>query len=166
MYFHFLSDAGLGSGTQSLTGGVGRLAGGPWAIVMLRQHLASPFSHAAEVVAAGTNLTTIAHGNAWLQENHIRQGKPTPMYLDSISTVFVAKGTTGVKKSVWLVRRTAVLHEAVEHGEIIPLHIPDAYMLADIFTKYLKYTVWRLHVKRIHNVPIDIMHDHAATAKL
>ena len=33
------------------------------------------------------------------------------------------------------------------------VHIPDAAMLADVFTKYLKYTIWRHHIKRIHNLP-------------
>jgi len=153
MHYHHYSDAGLGSGTISYTGGQGMLAAGPWVTTMLRQHLASPYSHSAEVTAAGTNLNTTCAGNDWLQELHIRLGKPTPFYLDSQSTVFVAKGAAAVKKTVWLTRRAAVLQEGVQHDEILPIHVSEKHMLADPFTKYLKQSVWYGHMRRIHNLP-------------
>ena len=153
MHYHHYSDAGLGSGTISYTGGQGMLAAGPWVTTMLRQHLASPYSHSAEVTAAGTNLNTTCAGNDWLQELHIRLGKPTPFYLDSQSTVFVAKCAAAVKKTVWLTRRAAVLQEGVQHDEILPIHVSEKYMLADPFTKYLKQSVWYGHMRRIHNLP-------------
>ena len=98
------------------------------------------------VIAAGW------HPNI-LQELHIRQGKPTPFYLDSQSTVFVAKGAAAVKKTVWLTRRAAVLQEGVQHDEILPIHISEKHMLADPYTKYLKQSVWYGHMRRIHNLP-------------
>ena len=153
MHYHHYSDAGLGSGTISYTGGQGMLAAGPWVTTMLRQHLASPYSNSAEVTAAGTNLNTTCAGNEWLQELHIRLGKPTPFYLDSQSTVFVAKGAAAVKKTVWLTRRAAVLQEGVQHDEILPIHVSEKCMLADPFTKYLKQSVWYRHMRRIHNLP-------------
>ena len=55
------------------------------------------------------------------------------------------------KKSVWLKRRIVVLQDAVELGEIVPIHIPESNMVADIFTKYLKFVVWFRHVAYLLN---------------
>ena len=81
----------------------------------------------------------------------MRLGKPTPFYLDSSTTVFVASKDTGVKKSAWLQRRTGVLQEGVTLGEIVPVHIPDKFMHADAFTKYLPYEKWKRHMDYILN---------------
>ena len=77
-----------------------------------------------------------------MQETHVRRGANVPFYLDSLSTVFVAKSETGVKKSIWLLRRIAVLEDGVSHGEIEPIHISEVDMVADPFTKYLVYNKW------------------------
>ena len=53
---------------------------------------------------------------------------------------------TAVKKSVWLIRRAAVLEDGVVHGEIEPIHISERDMVADPFTKYLVYMVWVRHM--------------------
>ena len=107
-----------------------------------------------EVVAGGTNLNTVCLVNSILQEMQVRLGMATPYYFDSSSTVFVANNEKSVKRSVWLIRRVKVLLEAVEYGDIIVLHIGDAYMVADVFTKYLKYERWRRHVLYLNNAPI------------
>jgi hypothetical protein len=60
--------------------------------------------------------------------------------------VFVANNDSAVKKSVWLVRRAAVVQEGVFFSEIVPIHIPEYNMVADPFTKYLPYAVWRRHM--------------------
>ena len=66
-------------------------------------------------------------------------------------TVFVATSDTAVKKSVWLLRRVAVLTDSVNHGEIIPIHINDPQMIADPFTKYLVVAVWSRHMLYVLN---------------
>ena len=48
-------------------------------------------------------------------------------------------------------RRIVVLQEAVELGEIVPIHISERDMLADIFTKYLKLHVWQRHMNYLLN---------------
>ena len=144
MYYHYFSDANLGN--RSIQGGVGFLAGGPIQAVCQRQQLASPDSHTAEVVAAGNNLNQVVPQNGLLQELHIRQGMPTPFYLDSATTVFVAQNDTAVKRSVWLIRRALVLQDGVEYDEINPIHISEQDMVADPFTKYLVFPVWRRHM--------------------
>jgi hypothetical protein len=149
MYFHFFSDANLAA--FSVTGGVAMLAGGPVLTVRQRQHLSSPDSHTAEVVAAGNNCSFCVWLNGVLQELRIRLGQPTPFYLDSKTTVFVANNDTAVKKSVWLIRRVAVLTDSVKHHQITPMHISERDMVADPFTKYLTFTVWNRHMDYLCN---------------
>jgi hypothetical protein len=60
--------------------------------------------------------------------------------------VFVATNDTAVKKSVWLIRRVAVLTDAVKHRQIRPLHISERDMVADPMTKYLTFAVWNRHM--------------------
>ena len=105
------------------------------------------------MVSAGTNLNVLVPTNGLLQELRIRLGKPTPFYLDSATTVFVAGDDKAVKKSVWLVRRAAVLHDGVRLMEILCKHISERDMLADPFTKYLVYRVWQRHMHYLHNLP-------------
>ena len=127
------------------------LAAGPCQVICQRQHLSSPGSHAAEVVAAGNNLHAVVPQNGLLQEARVRQGKRTPYYLDSSTSVLVAKTDTAVKKTVWLQRRAVVLQEGVMFDEIEPLHIPEYNMVADPFTKYLTFAVWDRHMWYVQN---------------
>jgi hypothetical protein len=143
-FFHFFSDANLDTG--SVTGGIGMLAKGAVIAISQRQHLASPSSHASEITAAGSNYNAMVPSAGVLQELHILCGARVPLYLDSASTVFVAKSDTAVKKSVWLIRRAAVLEDGVVHGELEPIHISERDMVADPFTKYLVYAVWIRHM--------------------
>ena len=117
--------------------------GGPIQACTQRQQLQAPDVHTAEVVAAGNNLNLVIPQNGLLQELHIRLGKPTPFYLDSATTVFVASNDAAVKKSVWLVRRAIVLQDGVAFDEIAPIHISEQDMVADPFTKYLVYRIGR-----------------------
>ena len=76
-----------------------------------------------------------------MQEIGIRQGRSTPFFLDSLSTVFVAVGEAAAKKSAWVLRRIMVLHEGVKEGDITPIHIPESDMTADGCTKYITAAV-------------------------
>ena len=145
MAYHFFSDAS--NNVRSITGGVGVLAGGPIQSSLQRQHLKAPCAHTAEVVAGGNNVNSVIPVSGVLQEAHIRQGVPTPFYLDSRTTVLVASDDAAAKKSVWLKRRIVVLQDAVDLGE--PLI--KSNMVADIFTKYLKLVVWLRHVAYLLN---------------
>ena len=66
-------------------------------------------------------------------------------------SVLVANDDAAAKKSVWLKRRIVVLQDAVDLGEIVPVHVPESNMVADIFTKYLKLVVWLRHVAYLLN---------------
>ena len=127
------------------------LAGGCILPVCQRQQLSAPGSHTVEVVGAGTNYSLLVPCNGVLQELRIRQGVATPFYLDSSTTVFVAWSDTAVKKSIWLIRRVAVLEDGVTHGEIHPLHLTERDMAADPMTKYLTFGVWSRHMHYVLN---------------
>ena len=145
MFFHFFSDASLGE-ASSITGGIGMLAGCAILAISQRQHLKSPGSHTSEVVAAGTNVNFVIPSSGLLQEWRIRCGARVPFYLDSATTVFVAKSDTAIKKAIWVIRRAAVIEDAMVHDEIEPIHISERDMVADPFTKYLPYEVWHRHM--------------------
>ena len=119
--------------------------------VSQRQHLSSPCAHTSEVVAASTNLNLLVPISGVLQEVRVRCGAKVPFYLDSATTVFVAKSDTAIKKSVWLIRRAAVLEDGVVNGEIEPIHISERDMAADPFTKFLPRDVWVRHMNFVMN---------------
>ena len=104
-------------------------------------------------MAAGTNVNLLVPIAGLLQEFSIQQGALVPFYLDSDTTVKVAKSDTAIKKSVWLIRRAAVLEDCVVHKLIEVMHIPERDMAADPFTKYLPYGVWVRHMHYVLNMP-------------
>ena len=89
----------------------------------------------------------------YFRELHILCGACVPFYLDSDTTVKVAKSDTAIKKSVWLIRRAAVLEDCVVHGIIDVYHISERDMVADPFTKYLPYNVWIRQMHYALNLP-------------
>ena len=149
-YYHFFSDASI-----NVTGGVGMLGGVSIQDISLRQHLKSPCAHTSEIVSIGSNVSAILPVNGLLQELSIRRGMPTPTYLDSASSVFVATSDVAPKKSVWLARRNKVVTEMVQHGEILPIHIDESEMVADSETKYIKHDKWLRHMHYRLNLPGD-----------
>lgn len=154
-FLHFFSDASLQL-PKSTTGGIGMLACGCVIAVSQHQHLASPDSHTSEVVAAGTNVNLLVPVLFLLQELRILCGSRVPFYLDSQTTVRVALDDTAVKKSVWLLRRAAVIEDAVVHELIEPLYLSEKDMAADPFTKYLPYAVWVRHMHFVMNYAGDL----------
>ena len=48
-----------------------------------------------------------------------------------------------------------VVTEAVEHGEIKPVHINEKDMVADSCTKYIKRDTWARHMHYVLNLPGD-----------
>ena len=86
-------------------------------------------------------------------ELRLLTAEPTPIYIDSSTTVFVASDKKAVKKSTWLLRKVDALHETVGTNgqEFYPNKIDESRNLADMFTKYLKLEVWRRHVMKLLN---------------
>ena len=88
-----------------------------------------------------------------LTEMRVPQELPTPLYIDSASTVFVAQNRAAVKKSAWIRRRAEVLTEAFTMGECNPCKISEQDNIADPQTKYLIHRVWYRHLHYTHNLP-------------
>ena len=65
----------------------------------------------------------------------------------------VSSSDAAVKRSAWILRRVAVLQEAVQHGDIRPIFISGTNMVADAFTKYLTLPVWRRLMNYLLNIP-------------
>jgi hypothetical protein len=130
---------------KSITGGTVMLAGASILDICQRQHLAAPDSHSNEIVAATTVLHSVVPIRGLLQECSVQQSSPTPFYVDSESTAAVAGSKTAPKRSVWLQRRTLVLHEGEQQGEIKTIHISERDNIADPNTKYLPFAVMNRH---------------------
>ena len=149
---HFAADASPGDETRGITGGVGMLAGGALLTISSRQHLATSCMHSNELLAAGTIVHKIVPLRGLLTELRIPQEHPTPTYIDSASTVFVAQSRGAVKKSAWMRRRAEVLTQAYDLGEISPIKIEEYNNFADPQTKYLTFKVWMRHLHYTHNL--------------
>jgi len=100
--------------SKSLTGIDVFLGGVLMLRYVLRQHLTAPSSHASEITAAGTAVTMLIPLSGLLQEWHISSDTPPPIHCDSQSTIFVARRTAAIKRSVWINRRAVVIREAVD----------------------------------------------------
>ena len=75
------------------------------------------------------------------------QEGPTPLFIDNMSTVQVAKWIASQKRSLYLVRRIYFLQEMVEDGEILPISCTGPLNLADPLTKLgftkIVFKAWR-----------------------
>ena len=60
-------------------------------VTCVRQHLTSPDSHTAEIVAASSAQHDIVPKRGLQQEIHIPSTEPTILYCDSQSAVFVVE---------------------------------------------------------------------------
>ena len=63
----------------------------------------------------------------------------------------LATDDAAAKKSVWLLRRVAVIREGSAMGEIEVVHINDPIMVAGAMSKYLTHQVWSRHAAYITN---------------
>ena len=139
MGLHVFADGSLGE-RKSMSGAIQMLAAGPVDVLMARQHLNSPDSHTTEVVAASSALHRVVGTRGKCQELRIWQERPTPFYMDSTSTIFVANDEKAMKRSVWIARRTVALREGKSMGEIMPTYLEALMNCANFFTKYETYT--------------------------
>ena len=138
---------------KSITGGVQMLAGGAYDSVSSRQHLTAPDSHTVEVVSAGSVYARSVVARGQLQKLRIPQASPTPAYVDSKSTIFVAERRASVRRSAWNARRSAVLQEGVELEECVFRHISEKDNVADDMSKAVTRKVRVRHMWYTHNLP-------------
>ena len=150
LYFKY--DANLSTSAKSMTGVVGMLAGGAIDNICQSQQCKAGETHTTEVVAGGTALNRIITARGLLQEMHYPQGRPTPTFTDSATSIFVANDDGAVKRALWLRRRVLVLRDGVDDGEFEPIKIPEEDNAADVYTKYLVFQKWKRHTDFINNM--------------
>ena len=138
---------------HSITGANLMLAGARADTLCQRQHLTAPDAHSAELKAAGSLLQNVLPLRGQLLELSIYQDPPTPVYIDSASTVFVIQDKRAVKRSVWTLRIARVLQEAQLLREIIALKISERDNFADPEIKSTTIKVWRRHLWYTNNLP-------------
>ena len=85
-------------------------------------------------------------------ELRITQSFGTPGFIDSSSTVFIARDQAAPKRSIWILRRSAVLQESKEQGDIDPLKIDEHDNVADDQTKPVSHATFVRHLRYTHNV--------------
>ena len=104
-------------------------------------------------MATSTAVNRLTPVRGLLHELSIKQLQPTPLWIDSQTTVFVARDNGAVKRSVWILRRVGSIQEAYELGEIDPKKIPGEDNPADALGKYLAFKYWVRHMCYILNIP-------------
>ena len=101
----------------------------------------TPWNHHALIHGDGLS----SHHSPWAQLPHgfnlahIKQAVALEL---SLGCSRHRSSDTAIKRSAWLLRRVGVLEEGVTHGMIQPLHISEADMVADPYTKYLTVMVY------------------------
>ena len=109
--------------------------------------------HTYELVAAGSLLHRIIPIRGRLFEVSIHVDLPTPIYIDSASVIYVIHDRAAVKKSLWILRRAAILQEAAEYGEIMAVKISGDDNFSDPETKQLHVKAWQRHLWYANNLP-------------
>jgi hypothetical protein len=124
---------------KSFTGSVSMLGGGAIEALCQRQHLKNPDSHIAEITAGGTCLNQAYTHRGVLGELHLPQvpgGAGSCFFTMTLGQLSSWRAMpVQVKKSVWTYRRSAVVREGVDLGEVRFYKIANADNCADIFTK-------------------------------
>ena len=87
-------------------------------IVSAREKIKTTGAHSGESGAAITLLHRLQPIRGLLQELMLPQLRPTPVYTDSASVLFISGGGSSIKHTPWLLGRMAVLLEAVDFGYI------------------------------------------------
>ena len=134
-----------------MTGNVQLLGGTTFDNVGQGQTIKSGESHTSEVVAASTCTHRLIPNRGLIQECHIPQSAATAIFLDSMTTIYVANNDTAAAKSLWLRRRVDILHTHQENGAVVYNKVAEEFNPADVYTKYLTYDRWKRHMKVILN---------------
>lgn len=141
---------------DSISGGKILLAGAVISTVCQRQHLTSPDSYTSELVAAGTVLHQILPTRGQLLEVSIHQDQPTPLYIDSASTLFTIHDQRAIRRSLWTRRRARILQQAQEMADIIAIKIDTEDNFSDPETKSLIVKAWYRHLCYNNNLTVSI----------
>ena len=99
------------------------------------QHSAAVHAHDSEVFTASTACAQTVPLRGILTELEISQAVRTPIFIDSRSTLLVARSRAAVKKSMYLMRRILYMQEGVDDKEFDFFSCAGNDNHADSFTK-------------------------------
>ena len=120
---------------RSLSGILHMFAGACILGLSFRQHSTAQHAHDSECFTASTAAAQIIPFRGILTELGIVQEVPTPLVVDSRSTLLVARSKASMKKSIYLMRRILFMQESIDDGEIECYSCKGKLNLADPFTK-------------------------------
>ena len=134
MGYHMACDGNL-EVDRSTSGIVQMFAGANIAGSSFRQHSQAVEAHGSELFTASTAAAFCVPTRGILTELGIAQLYPTPLFIDSASTVLCAESRLALKRSMHLMRRAKYLQESVEEEVTKPISIGGTLNFADPFTK-------------------------------
>ena len=128
-------DGALRADDRSLSGIVHMFAGATILGLSFRQHSTALVIHDSESFTASTAVAQAIPFRGILTELGIFQEVPTPVVVDSRSTLLVARSKASMKKSIYIMRRVLFMQECIEDGEVECYSCKGKVNLADSFTK-------------------------------
>ena len=100
-----------------------------------RQHSTAIDAHQSECYTASTAIAQAIPFRGILVEWGISQEVPTPVVVDSRSTILVARDRAAMKKSLYIMRRVLFMQETLADEEVECYSCKGTMNLADPFTK-------------------------------
>ena len=112
----------------------------------------------AEYVAASTAAQQSFWLRRMLEDMRMLWKAPTPLYIDNMATIRIAKNTSPNNRRKYMDLRHRFLHAEVAQQRLRVVHIPSQQMLADALTKQLKrrlfqHLVSSMNVRKMETGP-------------
>ena len=128
-------DGALKIEDRSLSGIIHMFAGACILGLSFRQHSIAMGAHETECFTASTAAAQTIPFRGILTELGIFQQVPTPIVVDSRSTLLVARDRAAMKKCLYIMRRVLFMQECVADGDVEFYSCKGKMNLADGFTK-------------------------------
>ena len=128
-------DGALKIDDRSLSGILHMFAGACFLGLSFRQHSTAVSAHESECFTASTAAAQAIPFRGIFVELGIFQEVPTPIVVDSRSTLLVARDRAAMKKSLYIMRRVLFMQECVADGDAEFYSCKGKMNLADSFTK-------------------------------
>ena len=135
LYYWINCDGALKVDDRSLSGILHIFAGACFLGLSFRQHSTATCAHDSEAFTASTATAQAIPFRGILTELGIVQATPTPIVVDSRSTLLVARDKAAMKKSLYIMRRVVFMQECVDDGEVEMYSCKGKMNLSDCFTK-------------------------------
>ena len=145
--------AGDTSDRKSVTGVVHMYNCGPISWTSSKQTIHALSTCEAEYIAAATAAQQTLWVRRMLADMRMLPNAATPMYIDNMATIRIAKNTGPTKRRKYIDLRHHFLHAQVARRRLCPVYIPSKHMLADALTKPLKRQAFRYLLTKMNIRP-------------